>query len=152
MLLLAILSYTVSMFTVAFHNYSLLFQIGMELQRHLPLFIHSLKICFWVSLIHQVLFISLFFLRKIEKCMCEWEGGEKGKGQVQHRAQSHDPEIMTWMKIKSWRLNQLSHLAPPNQALFTFKSYHSINIDKHTFFMNEAYISLVETNLQKLNI
>lgn len=41
------------------------------------------------------------------------------------RTQSHHPEIMTWAKVKSWRLNQLSHTDAPTMLFFFFqqKSY-----------------------------
>ena len=55
------------------------------------------------------------------KCLLFWRGGrgrERGRvlsrlhvqGRVWWQAQSHDPEIMTWAKIKRRLLNWLSHL------------------------------------------
>ena len=45
------------------------------------------------------------------------KGGREGEeervsraAQARHRAQSHDPKIMTPAKIKSWTLNGLNHL------------------------------------------
>ena len=47
------------------------------------------------------------------------EGGERipSRLQAKHgawcRAQSHNPGFVTWTKIESWSLNQLSHLSAP---------------------------------------
>ena len=63
-----------------------------------------------------------FFEREGERERASgWAGGTEGGGErilsilhAQNRAslgaQSHDHEIMTWAEIKSWLLDQLSHL------------------------------------------
>ena len=49
--------------------------------------------------------------------MSEWEGGgvegerRETLKQDPHGARSQASEIMTWAEIKSWTLNQLSHLS-----------------------------------------
>ena len=41
------------------------------------------------------------------------------------RAVSHDPEVMTWAKIKSWTLSQLSHPGNPRIIfLISFWEFH----------------------------
>ena len=58
-----------------------------------------------------------FFLF-LRESMCT--SGERGGGRetvlgrlhAQRKAQFHDPDIMTWAKIKSWVLNWLTHLGP----------------------------------------
>ena len=49
-------------------------------------------------------------------------GGAEGEEQtdldkprVRQRAQSHDPEIMTWAKVKSQTFNQLRHPSNPGK-------------------------------------
>ena len=63
----------------------------------------------------------LFFRRERERAYMYRSGVERGRGRkktfsnlhtqgrAQHRAWSHDPEIMTWAKIKSQTLNWLNH-------------------------------------------
>ena len=42
------------------------------------------------------------------------------------RAQSHNPEIMTWAKVKSWTLNQLSHSGILGKSLY--RGLYALNI------------------------
>ena len=62
------------------------------------------------------------FEREKERAWAEEGAEEEGESipsrlqtklRAQCRAQSHDPEIMTWAKIKSWMFNWLSHPGAP---------------------------------------
>ena len=76
----------------------------------------------------------LFILRESKR---EWVGEEpKAEGKrisrrlpAEHRAwnraQSHDPEIMTWAEIKSWMLNWQSH--PNSSEIYNFSNYFFIS-------------------------
>ena len=60
---------------------------------------------------------GFFFFFKIYLLILAGTVGEKekvssrlcAKHRAWHRAQSYNPEVITWTKIKSWTLNQLSH-------------------------------------------
>ena len=65
------------------------------------------------------------FSFKARECVTREEGQGGGReskagsmlSRVQHEPRSHDPGIMTWAKIKSGTLNQLSH---PGAPVFVF--------------------------------
>ena len=85
----------------------------------------------WVFNIH------LYFLRERE-CMCtrmsrgRWAEGDQERilsrlhapHRDWHTAGSHDPGIMTWVKIKSGTLNWLSHLGAPDTLFEGFYSQY----------------------------
>ena len=66
--------------------------------------------------------IVLFFRREEE----QMEGRERTLSRLHaqcrawHRSQSHNPEIMIWAEIKSWKLNQLSHPSVPRWCFLSF--------------------------------
>ena len=67
---------------------------------------------------------SFFFLRGEGQRQRERElqAGSMPNTESSEGAQSHNLEIMTWAKIKSQTLNQLSH--PGTPQLFCFRYYH----------------------------
>ena len=91
---------------------------------------HEREVGKWIS--RERLFCFLFF--KIlftweSTCKADEEGGHVGQRVrisirlwAKHRArlgaQSHNPEIMTWAKTKSWTLNPLSHQTPQESEAF----------------------------------
>ena len=60
-----------------------------------------------------------------------------------HRAQFHDPEIITSDKTKSSSLNRLSHPGIPQGTLLIFSSWFNVSF---LVFLNDEHVPLLETS------